>query len=46
MRHFERSGIITLNDISTGIGVSDIFIEDSGLIQRPARSNMSDGNKK
>jgi hypothetical protein len=36
----------TLNDISTGIGVSEIFIGDLGLNQSPARSTMSDGNKK
>jgi hypothetical protein len=36
----------TLNDISTGIGVSETFICDLGLNQSPARSTMSDGNKK
>lgn len=36
----------TLSDISTGIGVSEIFISDLGLKQSPARSTMSDGNKK
>lgn len=36
----------TLNDISTGIGVSQTFISDLGLSQSPARSTMSDGNKK
>jgi len=36
----------TLTDISTGIGVSEIFIRDIGLTQSPARSTMSDGNKK
>jgi IS4 transposase len=36
----------TLNDISTGIGVSEIFISDLGLNQSTARSTMSDGNKK
>lgn len=36
----------TLSDISTGIGVSEIFISDMGLKQSPARSTMSDGNKK
>ncbi len=36
----------TLNDISTGIGVSQTFIADLGLSQSPARSTMSDGNKK
>jgi hypothetical protein len=37
---------LTLSDISTGIGVSKIFIKDLGLTQSPARSTMSDGNKK
>ena len=37
---------ITLSDISSGIGVSEIFIKDLGLSQSPARSTMSDGNKK
>ena len=36
----------TLSDISTGIGVCKTFIEDLGLTQSPARSTMSDGNKK
>jgi len=36
----------SLNDISAGIGVSEIFINDLGLSQSPARSTMSDGNKK
>jgi len=36
----------SLNDISAGIGVSEIFISDLGLCQSPARSTMSDGNKK
>ena len=36
----------SLNDISAGIGVSEIFIKDLGLNQSPARSTMSDGNKK
>jgi len=35
-----------LSDISTGIGVSKTFISDLGLKQSPARSTMSDGNKK
>ncbi|MFT5480389.1 MAG: hypothetical protein ACI9NN_001357 [Bacteroidia bacterium] len=35
----------SLNDISAGIGVSEIFIKDIGLDQSPARSTMSDGNK-
>jgi hypothetical protein len=37
---------LTLCDISTGIGVSHTFIGDLGLKQSPARSTMSDGNKK
>ena len=36
----------TLSDISTGIGVSEGFISSLGLNQSPARSTMSDGNKK
>ena len=32
----------SLNDISAGIGVSEIFIKDLGLSQSPARSTMSD----
>lgn len=36
----------SLNDISAGIGVSEIFIGDLNLKQSPARSTMSDGNKK
>ena len=35
----------SLNDISAGIGVSEIFIKDLRLKQSPARSTMSDGNK-
>lgn len=35
----------TLNDISTGIGVSKTFITDLGILQSPASSTMSDGNK-
>lgn len=37
---------MTLSDISTGIGVSEGFITSLGLEQSPARSTMSDGNKK
>lgn len=37
---------LTLSDISTGIGVNETFIKDLGLQQSPARSTMSDGNKK
>lgn len=36
----------TLEDISAGIGVSETFISDLGIEQSPARSTMSDGNKK
>lgn len=36
----------TLEDISVGIGVSETFIRDLGLEQSPAKSTMSDGNKK
>jgi hypothetical protein len=36
----------SLNDISAGIGVSETFIKDIGLTQSPAKSTMSDGNKK
>ena len=36
----------TLSDISTGIGISETFISKLGLTQSPARSTMSDGNKK
>jgi hypothetical protein len=36
----------TLEDISVGIGVSETFIKDLGLDQSPAKSTMSDGNKK
>ncbi len=36
----------SLNDISAGIGISEIFINDLDLKQSPARSTMSDGIKK
>lgn len=36
----------TLEDISVGIGASKTFIGDLGLKQSPAKSTMSDGNKK
>lgn len=36
----------TLEDISVGIGVSKTFIRDLDLKQSPAKSTMSDGNKK
>ncbi len=35
-----------MSDISTGIGVCQTLIDDLGLAQSPARSTMSDGNKK
>lgn len=35
----------SLNDISAGIGVSELFINDLNLNQSPARSTMSDGNR-
>ena len=36
----------SLSGISTGIGINEKFIEDLKLLQSPARSTMSDGNKK
>jgi IS4 transposase len=36
----------SLEDISAGISVNETFISDLGLEQSPARSTMSDGNKK
>ena len=36
----------TLEDISVGIGVSETFIKDLKLEHSPAKSTMSDGNKK
>jgi hypothetical protein len=36
----------TLDDIATGIGVSETFIKDLGLKQNPARSTMSDWHAK
>ena len=36
----------SLNDISAGIGISETLISDLNLKQSPARSTMSDGNKK
>jgi len=35
----------SLNDISAGIGINELFISDLNLKQSPARSTMSDGNK-
>lgn len=37
---------LTLSDISTGLGISKTLIHDIGLSQSPARSTMSDGNRK
>ncbi len=34
----------SLNDISAGIGVSEVFIDDLGLKQSPARSTIIDGH--
>lgn len=36
----------SLSGISSGIGINEKFIEDLKLAQSPARSTMSDGNKK
>jgi hypothetical protein len=36
----------SLNDISAGLGICETLISDMGLKQSPARSTMSDGNKK
>ena len=36
----------TINDISAGLGISQTFMTGLGLSQSPARSTMSDGNKK
>ncbi len=36
----------TLEDISVGIGASKTYIRDLGLQHSPAKSTMSDGNKK
>ena len=36
----------TLTDISCGLSVSGTFLSDIGLSQSPAKSTMSDGNKK
>jgi hypothetical protein len=35
----------SLNDISSGIGINETFINALGLKQSPASSTMSDGNK-
>ncbi len=35
----------TLSDISCGLSISQTFLTDLGLMQNPARSTMSDGNK-
>lgn len=42
----QLSKCYTLEDISAGIGVSTTYIKDLGLTQSPARSTMSDGNRK
>ncbi len=36
----------TLRDISLGLGINSAFLSDMGLEQSPAKSTMSDGNKK
>jgi hypothetical protein len=36
----------TLCDISCGLSISSTFLSDIGLTQSPAKSTMSDGNKK
>jgi hypothetical protein len=36
----------TLSDISCGLSISSTFLTDLGLSQNPAKSTMSDGNKK
>ena len=36
----------TLSDISCGLSISTTFLSDIGLSQSPAKSTMSDGNKK
>ena len=36
----------TLRDISLGLGINSAFLSDMGLGQSPAKSTMSDGNKK
>lgn len=36
----------TLSDISCGLSISGTFLSDIGLSQSPAKSTMSDGNKK
>ena len=42
----QRNKCYTLSNISTGIGFCQTLISDLGLSQGPARSTMSDGNKK
>lgn len=37
---------LTLRDISLGLGINSTFLSDMGLEQNPAKSTMSDGNKK
>jgi len=36
----------TLTDISCGLSISGTFLSDIGLSQSPAKSTMSDGNKR
>ncbi|WP_434978055.1 IS4 family transposase [Daejeonia sp. YH14] len=36
----------TLSDVSCGLSISSTFLSDIGLSQSPAKSTMSDGNKK
>lgn len=36
----------TLSDISCGLSISSTFLNDVALEQSPAKSTMSDGNKK
>ncbi len=37
---------LTLRDISLGLGINSAFLSDMGLEQNPAKSTMSNGNKK
>lgn len=46
MTYGQLNKCLTLSDISQGIGVSETYISDLGLSQSPARSTMSDGNRK
>ena len=42
----QLSKCYTLSDISCGLSISTTFLSDIGLKQSPAKSTMSDGNKK